>query len=363
MALILTYLGKGGTGRTTVAVAAAKKLAAQGKRVLLASAEAGPALGLLLGQTLGIDPLVLEPSLSVVQLQATALVQRGWEVLKQKEAQYLRSPFFKNVYGEELGILPGMDSALTLNAVRDYAQSGLYDVIVYDGDSSLETLRTFGSLEVTSWYVRRFKQVILESDIGKSLMPFIQPISATVLQNAWSGGDMNGPMQEAENLLEEGRQAINDPARMMTFLVTTGDELAIATARHFWGSAQQVGLTVGGVLVTQGANPATLASQFTPLPLHALPSYTGDWQPLMDALPSPSEGLGAPEPLEIDVQAGQVRVFLPGFDKKQVKLTQYNQEVTIDAGDQRRNILLPPELRGRSVTGAKFQDSYLVISF
>jgi arsenite-transporting ATPase len=44
MSLILTFLGKGGTGRTTVAIAAAKRLAAQGKRVLLAAQDTGQRL-------------------------------------------------------------------------------------------------------------------------------------------------------------------------------------------------------------------------------------------------------------------------------------------------------------------------------
>ncbi|WLT38743.1 AAA family ATPase [Synechocystis sp. B12] len=35
MALVLTFLGKGGVGRTTVAIAAAKKLAQAGQRVLV----------------------------------------------------------------------------------------------------------------------------------------------------------------------------------------------------------------------------------------------------------------------------------------------------------------------------------------
>jgi arsenite-transporting ATPase len=83
----------------------------------------------------------------------------------------------------------------------------------------------------------------------------------------------------------------------------------------------------------------------------------------MDALPDFTQAAKAPKPLEIDIRARQVRLFLPGFDKKQVKLTQSGSEVTVEAGDQRRHILLPPALSGSSVTGAKFQNGYLTISF
>ncbi|TVQ54827.1 MAG: ArsA family ATPase, partial [Spirulina sp. DLM2.Bin59] len=42
MAQVLTFIGKGGVGRTTMAIAAAKRLAQQGERVLLACQDPSP---------------------------------------------------------------------------------------------------------------------------------------------------------------------------------------------------------------------------------------------------------------------------------------------------------------------------------
>ncbi len=365
MALILTFLGKGGSGRTTIAAAAAKRFAHQGKRVLLAIEEAGPAPGLLLGTVLGPEPTELSPNLQVVQFHSAALLEKNWDELKQMEAQYLRTPFFKEVYGQELGVLPGMDSALALNAIREYEGSGKYDVIVFDGRGDQAILRMLGMPEIAGWYVRRFRKVFADSDLGKTLAPFIQPITSAVLNVSWTDDIFNQPMaQQANNMLEQGRQAIADPTRVAAYLVTTADDAAVATAKYLWGAAQQIGLTVGGVILNRAHGANGLTQEFTPLTVTPVPNQpVNDWQPLMDALPNFDQASQAPRPIAINVAERKVSLFLPGFDKKQVKLTQYGPEITIEAGDQRRNILLPPELSGRPVVGAKFQDSFLIISF
>lgn len=366
MALILTFLGKGGTGRTTIAIAAAHQFAAQGKRVLLVGQDSSPAWGLLLGKAVGTDPQPVATNLQAVQMQTTVLLEKAWEELKQQEAKYLRTPFFKAVYGQELGIFPGMDSALALNAIREYDASGQYDVIVYDGTGDKATLRMLGAPEIISWYIRRFRQVFADSDLGKAISPFIQPVAAAVLNVNWTGGDLFSQpgANQMNNILEQGKAAVADPNRVIAYLVTTQDESAVATARYLWGSAQQVGLTVGGVLVNEFEVNETLRSEFYPLSVNHIPSRVGsDWQPLMQALPDFGQATQAPRPIRVEVGERKVYLFLPSFDKKQVKLTQYGPEVTVEAGDQRRNIFLPPELRGQQVTGAKFQDSYLIISF
>ena len=364
MALILTFLGKGGTGRTTIAIAAAKRLASQGKRVLLASQETEPAFRLLVDAPLAPDPQELAPNLQLVQLKPSVLLERSWEEVKKLEAQYLRTPIIKDVYGQELVVLPGMDSALVLNAIREYDASGKYDVIVYDGSGDDSTLRMLGMPEALSWYSRRFGKLLKDSDLGKTVSPFIQPFVSTVFNVGWTGDNFAQPTNQVTNILEQGKAALADPNRLAAYLVTTDDPACVATARYLWGSAQQVGLIVGGVILNSSAMTETVSGDFSPLPVSAVPRCAvGEWQPLMDALPNFTPAAPVPKPIEIDVATAQVRLFLPGFDKKQVKLTQSGPEVTIEAGDQRRNIFLPPGLSGRTVSGAKFQNGYLIISF
>jgi anion-transporting ArsA/GET3 family ATPase len=365
MAFLLTFLGKGGVGKTTLAIAAAQRFAAQGQRVLLLSQDSGPGLGMALGQTLGEGIQTIGPKFDLLQCQTAPLLAQAWDELKGLESQYLRTPFFKNVYGQELGVLPGMESMLVLNQVRRY--DGQYDAIVLDGGGNQETLRMLGMPEIGSWYARRFRQVFADSDLGRTIGPFLPPIAAAVLNVSWTA-DNFGPTNEANALLDQGRAKIADPSRTAAYLVTTADPAAIATAQYLWGSAQQVGLTVGGLLLNPMASPA--ANQaigidgFAPLACTSVPAKSGtDWQGLMAALPDFGQAMAAPKPIVIDVVNRQVSLFLPSFNKQQVKLTQSGPEITIEAGDQRRNIFLPPELTGKPVSGAKFQDGYLIIAF
>ena len=363
MSSIVTFLGKGGTGRTISAIATAKKLATEGKKVLLIGQDSSPAWGMALGIKPSSEPQQVSTNLAAVQLNSTVLLENSWEEVKQLEIQYLRSPILKQVYGQELGILPGMDRALALNVIREYYQSNKYDVIIYDGSGGIDTLRMFGMPEILSWYFRRFRGIFAESDIVKALSPFVQPVTSAVLNTSWTTSDItentNNP---ASQMLAQGTEALSQ-GKVLAYLVTTPNPAAVATAKYLWGSAQQVGLTVGGVLVNQGEVTDSISSDFAPLIVASIPKLAGDnWQPLIDGLPAIDEGVNAPKPIEFVMGERKIKVFLPGFHKKDVKLTQYGPEITVEAGDQRRNIILPPAWRGSSVAGAKFQNSYLEIT-
>jgi arsenite-transporting ATPase len=355
MSQILTFLGKGGVGKTTVAIAVAKSFAARGKRVLLVGQQAG--YSLMVGQELNSDPQVilpnLLPNLSAVQLSSTVLLERYWEKMKSLENQYLRVPFFKEVYGQELGILPGMDQALGLSFLREQDATGNYDYIIYDGSGDLTTLRMLGMPEILAWYLRRFKQVLVGSAVGQALAPFVEPMLKSVLQVS-ATEDLTNQAGKVPNVLEQGQQAVNNPDRVAAYLVTDYSKISISVAKYLWGSAQQVGLTVAGVL-SRGELDLL---EFDSLPIQQI---TEDFKELeiSDRLAPNLANLS----LTIDIAKAQVKLYLPTFDKKQVKLIQSGPEVTIEAGDQRRNLFLPPALTGKQASGAKFQDGYLIITF
>ncbi|MFN9021198.1 MAG: ArsA family ATPase, partial [Pseudanabaena sp.] len=289
MSLILTFIGKGGVGKTTTAIAAARALATQNKKVLYVGQQAGDTLSMRLGVALSSEPQLVAPNFAAVHLQSTVLLEKYWDKMKGLENQYLRTPFFKEVYGQELGILPGMDSALGLSFLRERDAESKYDVIIYDGMGDLETLRMLGMPEILGWYLRRFKQVLTGSAIGQAISPFVEPILRSILQVS-STDDISQQAGEMSSVLTRGQKAVNDPSRVAAYLVTTGDPYAIATAKYLWGSAQQVGLTVGGVFSRDQISD----SDFEPLSICQIPDQVTEL-----TIPEHLANL-APKPIEIN---------------------------------------------------------------
>jgi anion-transporting ArsA/GET3 family ATPase len=367
MSRIITFLGKAGTGHTTLAIATAKWFAQHEKRVLFVTHNPSPSSEQLLDMPLTPQPQVVAPKLEAVQLQTTVLLEQSWGALKSFISLYLPLPSLSDeVHPGELIMLPGFDSVLAFNALCQYYMSGDYDVIVYDGRGDLETLRLLGVPHVLEWYFRRFRRLFQNLDISKVAESIGGPIASAFLSVNVDTQKIEQEMNRVRSWINEGVSVVNDPKRFTAYLVTLNEPGAIAEAKWLWGSAQQVNLRASGVLVYQhqGSHLAELQDAFEPLVVSPIPTlHQQQWEPLIQALPNFEVMPSVPDPVTIDLVQREVRVFLPGFNKKQVKLTQFGPELTVEAGDQRRNIFLPPGLREQPVQSGKFEEPYLVITF
>lgn len=367
MSRIITFLGKADTRHTTVAIATAKWFAQYSQRVLLVTHNPNPSAELLLETSLKATPQEIAPNLSVVQLQATVLLEQVWEEVKKWLALYLPPSVKMEIYSGEVIILPGFDSLLSFNALRKYYQSEDYDVIIYDGRGDLESLRMLGIPNIADWYFRRFRKALESLDLSKIADSIGGPLASALLSANMDTRKVQNAIVQIQDWIAKSVAVVGDAKRLSAYLVTTDEPAAIAEARWLWGSAQQVDLRVSGVLAYQSyeaANKTELEQAFAPLEVNLIPVLQKhNWEPLLDALPDFKTIPQVPQPLTVDLVQRQVQVFLPGFSKSQVKLTQLGTELTVEAGDQRRNIVLPDELRNQPVTGGKFEEPYLVISF
>ncbi|RVW81541.1 Uncharacterized protein, chloroplastic [Vitis vinifera] len=295
-------------------------------------------------------------------------------LLKKADAELnITQGVLEGVVGEELEVLPGMDSVFTLLALerlvgflgnlgRRNLRKDKYDIIIYDGINIEETLCMIG---VTS----RARLV------GPSLLRLVNE----AMSLSTKGSNLNGKMSSEiwdilERALERGSSAFREPREFGYYLVVDpNNPTSVSSALQYWGCAIQAGAQVSGAFGT--ASPYSdveseeIVKNFSPVPfalcphvpMGSLPNWNAiissnpseDAQDLLSA-PASSSNSNVMEPVKFDPSNKSISLLMPGFDKG-------GSELLVEAGDQRRVIRLPPEIQGK-VGGAKFANKKLVIT-
>jgi anion-transporting ArsA/GET3 family ATPase len=146
-AQLLFVTGKGGVGKTTVAAALARQLAAQRKRVLLVETAAERSVAALFGGAeLGAEPVEMEARLAGVRIDSRALVESYFRRL-------LRLPFLANrlfasgTFRAVTAAAPGVTEFVILDHLQQWTEPGRltrrapYDAVIVDGPASGHAVR------------------------------------------------------------------------------------------------------------------------------------------------------------------------------------------------------------------------------
>ncbi|KAG1366322.1 hypothetical protein COCNU_13G001120 [Cocos nucifera] len=287
--------------------------------------------------------------------------------------------------GEELGVLPGMDSffsALTLQKLVNFLPSERslarteFDMIVYDGIGSEETLRLIGAAERVRWYLKYIRNMAEKTDIGRLTAPSFLKLAYESIR--LTGGSSEGKSSteiwnNIEQTLEKASSSFSDSSKFRCYLVMDSSRSAsVRSALRYWGCAIQAGTQITGALgfAPQSSLGADIADKFSPLSFALVPYLSTDssvdWDATINSLGKKTKDLlGATteslrSSVSFDPSQKTVTLFMPGFDKSEIKLYQYRggSELLVEAGDQRRIIQLPQGMKRCNV----FLSSYRIQS-
>ncbi|KAG6500356.1 hypothetical protein ZIOFF_040201 [Zingiber officinale] len=362
---LVTFLGKGGCGKTAAAVLAARYYAMEGLKTCLVVHSQDLTAETLMGCKIGSTPLVYDSNLSVVRLETSKIVS------------------------EELGVLPGMDSIFSALALQKLVSFDLgqrnfstreFDVIIYDGVNTDETLRLIGVTDRTRSYLKYARSLAEKTDIGRLAAPSLLKLAyeSIRLTDGSSDGKTSAEIwEEIERILEKASASFTDSSKFGCYLVMdTRSLLSVNAALRYWGCAIQAGTCIRGVLgfyPQSSGVTETIIQKFSPLPFGCLPYVSTEESVDLSALISSlnkdlkvlfeSSCSNLQSPVTFDSSQKSVTLFMPGFDKSEIKLYQYRggSELLVEAGDQRRIIKLPSGMHGK-VRGAKFNDRNLVVT-
>ncbi|KAI3502647.1 hypothetical protein L1887_30848 [Cichorium endivia] len=396
----VTFLGKGGSGKTFSAIFAAQHYAMAGLKTCLVIHSQDPTADYILNCKIGTTPVTCNDNLSAVRLETTKMILDPLNQLKQADARLnMTQGVLEGVVGEEFGVLPGMDtifSALALekligflrNKTQKNSPKDNFDVVVYDGLSTEETIRLIGATGKSRLYLKYLRNMAEKTDLGRLAGPSLLRLVNEAFNVGTSSSGFNGQLSgeiwdKLEHMLENGSSFITKPELFGCYLVMDlNDPMSLNAALRYWGCAVQAGALVSGAFgVTNSSSGEecleTAKKTFLPLPFASYPSVSFNaplnWEGILgngesnDARSvlgeSESCSSGHLQPVTFDPVNKSVTLLMPGFDKSEIKLYQYRggSELLIEAGDQRRVISLPSKIQGK-VGGAKFIDRKLIIT-
>lgn len=255
-----------------------------------------------------------------------------------------------------------------------------YDVVVYDSVNTEETLRLIGAAEKAKWYLKYIRNMAEKTDIGRVVSPsFLKLAYESAKSNTGStdGKTSQEIWNEIEQTIEKSSISLQDPSKIGCYLVIDPSRRSsVISALRYWGCAIQAGALICGALgipsQSSSMNEDEIVTMFSPLNYAYMPYFSTDssvnWNEILDTLSVDAKQLlqcasnAVHAPVKFDPSKKTVTLFMPGFDKSEIKLYQYRgrSELLVEAGDQRRIIQLPTAMHGK-VSGAKFTDRNLVV--
>src|SRR4051812_5208154 len=269
----ILYTGKGGVGKTSVAAASARRIAAAGARVIVLSTDPAHSLADVLETPVGPEPTEAGGGLFAQQVQAQIELERNWSTVQGWLGGVLAERGMDRIAAEELTVPPGGDELFSLLQVKRHWDSGEWDVIVVDCAPTGETLRLLSFPGVARWWLdrvfgRESQLLAAARPLARAFLDVSLPdervfmeVQALIANLVAMDGILRSPGTSLRLVMTPDRMVVKEAMRTFTYLNLFGyltdavvvnrvfPEAVDGTYFGAWRALQQeqLGLLAGGV--------------------------------------------------------------------------------------------------------------------
>jgi arsenite-transporting ATPase len=385
MPRVIVYSGKGGVGKTSVAAATALHCADRGLRTIVLSTDMAHSLADSFDRSLGPEPAEIAPLLWGQQSDIYHNIRKYWGTIQAYVASVFRWRGLDDVLAEEMTAIPGMDELASLLWIAEHHDSGAYDVIVVDAAPTGETLRLLSLPEAGRWWLEKIMP------IQRNIARITGPVLRRAIGMPTPTDDVFAAGEELFHKLEHMRAVLTDASTSSIRIVLNLEKMVIKESQraftyfHLYGYVTD--LVVCNRVLPDGIGPyfaewresqrryrPLVDEMFAPVPVRDVPFFEQEVVG-MDMLRrlgaalfadgDPTEFFSRGRPYEVAPEDGGhvLSVQLPFTTKDEVKLTRHADELVLEVGSFRRNLILPRLLADAPTRAAKLDGDMLRIRF
>jgi arsenite-transporting ATPase len=382
---VLLHTGKGGVGKTSLAVASALGAARHGHRVFVLSTDSAHSLGDALGHPVGPRPVEVAPGVVAQEVAALVELDRAWTEIQKFLRELLRADTDELV-AEELLVFPGLEELVALRAVREVEETGDFDVCVVDCAPTGATLRLLRFPDVLRIMMDNFWDT--KRRMARRLRPVAERLGAGRLVapeavfDAW---------ERLYGEVEDVRQILADVDRTSARLVVNPTRVVVDETRRSFAYLSLYGVATDAVLVNRVLPASASGGYFArwaeregavldeiersfpvprfraslrpqePIGVDALRELAGELYGDRD----PAEMFTRARPIRLERHASTTRleIDMPGASADEVEVTVRGDELWVQLRDAQRRISLPASVAGRAVDRVRLVAQVLEITF
>jgi arsenite-transporting ATPase len=386
---IITFTGKGGVGKTSIAAATALRLSELGLRTLVMSTDPAHSLSDSLDLDLSAEPKQIRNNLWAMEVNAYVDLKNNWDIVQRHYSKLLLAQGVNGVMADEMTVLPGMEEVFSLMRVKKYKLSGQFDAMVLDTAPTGETLRLLSLPDTLSWGVKAVRNI--EKFVVK---PLARPLSKLSDKMA----AMVPPQEVFDSVdnmfteLEGVKEILNNNKTSTVRLVMNAEKMVIKETQRALTYLNlyefRVDMVIVNKLLSENEDSGYLnkwkaiqqkylvdiQESFAPLPIRKVQMYDTEVVGL-DALSrmandlyadtNPADLMYDEEPTKFlrNEKGYEISVKLPFMKTDDLEVWVSGDELYIQLGNQRKVMTLPIALTGIEPGDAEYRDKRLIVPF